>query len=88
MISPRNHFLLAGLVATLRACERRKAILRTGQRIDTPLHWTDTPDLPRAFTAEEMRCDYIAEPFAPLTRAEIRALCAAENRNVLATFFP
>ncbi|HEY9086866.1 MAG TPA: DUF362 domain-containing protein [Anaerolineaceae bacterium] len=88
VISPRNHFLLAGLVATLRACERRKAILRTGQRIDTPLQWTDTPDLPRAFTAEEMRCDYIAEPFAPLTRAEIRALCAAENRNVLATFFP
>jgi len=84
----RNHYLLPALFATLRVCEKRKALLRSGQRIDIPLHHEDKQYQPRDFTPAELELDYIFEPFAPLTPAEIKSLCAAENRNILATFRP
>ena len=82
----RNRYLLAGLVETLRLCERRKALLRKGQRIDVPLSHENKHFEPRAFTAQEMQQAYIFEPFAPLTKGEIRALCKAEDKAILATF--
>lgn len=88
VMTPRNRYLLPGLLATLRACERRKALLRSGQRIDIPLHHEDKSYQPREFTLAELEQDYIYEPFELLTRAEIKALCAAENRSILATFLP
>lgn len=88
VMSFRNKFLLPALFATLRMCERRKALIRGGQRIDVPLGSEDRRYEPREFTAAEQGMDWIAEPFAPLTPAEIRALCRAENRNILATFRP
>lgn len=88
VISPRNRYLLPALFATLGACERRKALLRAGQRIDIPLHHEDKVYQPRDFTEDEMKLPYIYEPFEPLSPAEIRKLCAAENRNILATFLP
>jgi len=88
VISPRNHYLLRGLLATLQMCEARKKILRRGQRIDIPLHHENKLYPHRPLTEEEKQLDFIQEPFAPLTPQEIRALCAAENRNILATFRP
>lgn len=88
VMSPRNHFLLPALFATLRACEKRKALIRSGRRIDIPLHHEDKHYLPRVFTEAEKQLDYILEPFEPLTKEEIRQLCAAENRSILATFMP
>ncbi|MBP9041221.1 MAG: DUF362 domain-containing protein [Anaerolineaceae bacterium] len=88
VISPRNRYLIPALFATLQACERRKALLRSGQRIDIPLHHEDTIYKTRALTDDELNLPYIFEPFEPLTASEIRRLCAAENRNILATFLP
>ncbi len=88
VMTPRNKFLLPALFATLRACERRKANIRSGQRIDIPLHHENKLYQPREFSTEELEQEYILEPFPPLTREEIRALCAAENRAILATFIP
>jgi hypothetical protein len=88
VISPRNRYLLPALLATLQACERRKALLRSGQRIDIPLHHEDKVFLPREFTEEEKKLPYLYEPFEPLSPAEINRLCAVENRNILATFLP
>lgn len=88
VISLRNRYLLPALFATLQACERRKALLRSGQRIDIPLHHEDTIYKTREFTREEMSLSYIYEPFEPLTAVEIQKLCASENRSILATFLP
>lgn len=88
VMSPRNRSLIPLLFATLRVCEHRKALIRTGRRIDIPLHHEDKTYHPREFTEAEKQLDYILEPFSPLTKAEIRALCAAENNSILATFMP
>lgn len=88
VISPRNKFLLPALFATLRMCERRKVLLRSGQRLDVPPPSENLRYEPRAFTEEEQQMDWIYEPFEPLTPREIRQLCWAENRSVLATFWP
>ncbi len=88
VISLHNRFLLPALLATLQVCEKRKALLRSGQRIDIPLHHEDKCYTTREFSEAENRLEYVLEPFPPLTRAEIRQLCAAENRNILATFLP
>ncbi len=42
----------------------------------------------RKLSNQEAEMTYIPEPFEPLTRSEIRQLCAEENRNVWATFRP
>lgn len=88
VMSPRNRYLLPALFATLRVCEKRKAVLRTGRRIDIPLHHEDKQYTLRPLSAEEQQMEYILEPFAPLNREEIRRLCADENRSILATFMP
>jgi uncharacterized protein (DUF362 family) len=88
VISPRNRYLIPALIDTLRVCERRKALLRSGQRIDIPLRHEDRCYDTRPLNEDEKEQTYIYEPFSPLTPAEIRELCAAENRNILATFFP
>ncbi len=88
VISPKNKYLLPALVSTLKVCERRKALLRSGQRIDIPLHHENKLYATRELSPEEQQMEYIFEPFAPLTPAEIRRLCAIENRSILATFLP
>jgi uncharacterized protein (DUF362 family) len=88
VISPRNRYLLRGLLATLQMREARKKILRRGQRIDIPLSHENKLYPLRTLTGEEKQMDFIQEPFAPLTPQEIRELCAAEDRNILATFTP
>jgi uncharacterized protein (DUF362 family) len=88
VISLRNHHLIPALIATLRMCEKRKALLRSGQRIDIPLHHADRCYPIRELSQVEKQQPFIFEPFPPLTRPEIRELCAAENRNILSTFKP
>jgi uncharacterized protein (DUF362 family) len=88
IISLHNRQLLPALVATLQMCEKRKTLLRSGERIDIPLHHEDKCYPTREFSQSEMQQPYLFEPFPPLSRNEIRELCAAENRNILATFRP
>jgi uncharacterized protein (DUF362 family) len=88
VISLRNRYLLSALIATLQVCEKRKALLKTGQRIDIPLHHEDKCYPTREFNQQEQQQTYIFEPFPPLSPSEIQQLCADENRNILATFRP
>jgi hypothetical protein len=88
VISPRNRYLLPALLATLQVCQRRKALLRSGQRIDVPLPQANTYPEPREFSPDERQRAFLFEPFPPLAPAEIKALCAAEDRAMFATFFP
>ncbi len=88
VMSPRNRYLLPALVTTLAGCEKRKALIQSGQRIDIPLHHENKLYATREFSESEQQLPYIYEPFAPLNQQEIAQLCAAENRNVLATFNP
>ncbi|HSN94785.1 MAG TPA: DUF362 domain-containing protein [Anaerolineaceae bacterium] len=88
VMTPRNRYLLPALVATLKACERRKALLRSGKRIDIPLHHEDKVYQTRELTEAEKVLPYVFEPFKPLTAEEIKKLTAAENRSILATFLP
>jgi hypothetical protein len=88
IISLKNRYLLNGMLATLQMCEARKKILRSGRRIDIPLQHENRLFPHRPLSEQEKELDYILEPFPPLTPGEIRQLCAAENRNILATFLP
>jgi uncharacterized protein (DUF362 family) len=88
VLSLQNRHLAPALFDTLRLCETRKRLLRSGQRIDIPWQPEDRLFPPREFTHAEMQQDFIYEPFALLTKEEIRELCRAENRSILATFFP
>jgi hypothetical protein len=88
VISPRNRYLIPALLATLRVCEHRKALLRKGERIDVPLHHENKCYETRALSQAEEQQAYIFEPFQQLSPTEIKELCAAENRNILATFLP
>jgi len=89
VMSPvRNRFLLPALLATLGVCERRKKFYRQGIRLDIPLGNRDILYETRPLSEEEKQLDHIHEPFPPLSKAEIRELCASENRAILATFIP
>ncbi len=88
VLSPQNRHLIPALIDTIRLCEKRKRLLRSGQRIDIPWQPEDRLFSPREFTPAEQQQDSIYEPFAPLTKSEIHELCRAENRSILATFFP
>ncbi len=89
IMSPvRNRYLLPALLATLQVCERRKKFYRQGIRLDIPLGNEDILYETRPLSEAEQQLDYIHEPFAPLNKAEIRKLCAIENRAILATFIP
>lgn len=89
IMSPlRNHYLIPALLATLKVCETRKKFYRKGIRLDIPLGNEDILYATRPLSEAEKQLDYIHEPFAPLSKAEIRELCASENRSILATFIP
>lgn len=88
IISLKNRYLLRGLQATLQMCEARKKILRSGRRIDIPLQHQNILYPHRLLSEEEQQQDYLLEPFPTLTPREIRQLCAAEDRSILATFLP
>jgi hypothetical protein len=88
VMSLKNRFLFAELIATLRVCEARKTHYRSGLRLDIPLGAEDRVFEPRVFTGSEKEQEYIYEPYPPLSKAEIKELCRQENRNILATFNP
>lgn len=82
--SPRNAHLLPLLVDTLRLCETRKRLIRSGERLDVerPMD-EDAPGLKvEGLSGEEA----VQLSLPPLTPVEIRRLCAEENRAVLSTF--
>ena len=88
VLSLKNRHLLPLLFATLATCEARKRLFRRGHRLDYPL--PDSHDLlglsqPLPDAEQTMRAVPIEWP--ALSRDEIHAACAAENRAVLATFF-
>lgn len=82
----KNRHLLRLLVATLRLCARRKRLYRAGHHLDCG--FPDSPWLsdPRPLTPEERTLPAIRWDLPPMSKAEIRAACAAENRALLATF--
>jgi len=88
VMSPKNAYLLPELVATLGICQKRKAHYRSGLRLDIPLGAEDKLFEPRVFSEAEKELDFIYEPFAPLSEAEIKQLCRQEDNNILATFNP
>jgi len=88
VLSLHNRHLVPALFDTLMLCEKRKRLLRSGQRIDIPWQPEDKLFPPREFSPAELQQDYISESFEPLTKMEIRKLCQEENRSILATFFP
>lgn len=86
VMSLRNRFLLPLLWDTLASCEARKRLLRQGLPLDVSKPQDDARHLIRPLTEEEQRLDFIAEPLPQLSKAQIRQLCADENRAVLSIF--
>ncbi len=87
VVSLKNRHLIPLLWATLRTCEARKRLIRRGYRLDCPLsdnHLLSEP--PRLLSDIEQTMRAVPMEWPPLSKAEIRAACAAENRAVLATF--
>lgn len=88
VVSLKNRHLISLLWATLRTCEARKRLYRRGHRLDCPLsesHILLEP--PQPLPCAEQTLHLVPVELPPLSRDEIRAACAAENRAVLATFF-
>lgn len=86
ILTPGNRYLIPLLIETLKTCERRKALIRRGERIDLPLHQNDSiPSLPALNPADQHR-DWIPVEFEPLSRKQKRDLQKDENLAVLATF--
>jgi hypothetical protein len=86
--SLKNRHLLPLLFATLRTCEARKRLFRSGHRLDCPLPDSHTLLEPlQQLPDPEQTLRVVPMEWPPLSKAEIRAACAAENRAVLATFF-
>jgi uncharacterized protein (DUF362 family) len=87
VLSLKNRHLFPLLLATLHACENRKRLFRAGHRLDCPLPTNHSLlEPPRLLTSEEQTMRAVPMEWPPLTKDEIRAACAAENRAVLATF--
>ena len=87
VLSLKNRHLIPLLFATLRTCEARKRLFRRGHRLDCPLpdsHILLEPLEPLPDTLQTLRVVPLEWP--PLSKAEVRAACAAENRAVLAPF--
>ncbi len=82
--SLRNRHLLPLLVDTLRQCEARKRLIRAGQRLDVerPMEMDALGEDRIGGLGEEV----IQLNLPPLTPADMRRLCAEENRAVLSTF--
>ena len=87
VVSFRNHHLLPLLIATIRLCEKRKRHYRAGIRLDCALSREYGPSDTRPLTAEEANQAVIPWALPPIEPEEIKALCASENRAMLATFF-
>jgi hypothetical protein len=86
--SLKNHHLIPLLVATLRTCEARKRLYRAGHRLDCPLPGShELLEVQQRLTLDEQSMQAVPWEIPPLSKQEIRAACAAENRAVLATFF-
>ena len=84
--SLKNRHLIPLLLATLRTCEKRKRLYRSGHRLDCAL-----PDAPllienHSLTPEERKLPAVLLDWPPMSDVEIKAACAAENQAVLATF--
>lgn len=87
VLSLKNRHLVSLLWATLRLCEKRKNLIRRGHRLDCALPDTPYPKEPLLLTLAEQDLPALRMDLPPLSQAEIRAACAAENRAMLATFF-
>jgi uncharacterized protein (DUF362 family) len=88
VLSLKNRRLLPLLFATLRTCEARKRLFRAGHRLDCLLPDSHTMLEPLQLLPDaEQTIRAVPMEWPPLSKAEIRAACAAENRAVLATFF-
>ncbi len=88
VVSLKNRHLIPLLWATLRTCEVRKRLYRLGHRLDCSLpdnHTLLEPPYPQ--TDAEQTLYAVPMEWPSLSREEIRAACAAENRAMLATFF-
>jgi uncharacterized protein (DUF362 family) len=86
VLSLRNNHLIPLLFATVQLCQKRKRLYRSGLRIDCE------PSEGHVRSRHHPRAAHISEkmiipwPLPPLTREEIKELCARENRSMLATF--
>ena len=67
VLRPRNRFLFSALLDTLRLCETRKKLLRSGERIDILWQPEDRFFGTRKLSPEECELDFIVEPYLPLT---------------------
>ena len=84
----KNRHLIPLLWATLRTCEIRKRLYRAGHRLDCPLPSShELLEVQRSLTPEEQTMQVVPWEMPPMSKDDIQAACAAENRAVLATFF-
>ncbi len=85
VVSPKNRHLIPLLFETLRLCEKRKRLYRAGHRLDCPPSHDYAPPEhhPPSFDPDQ---NIVPWPLPPLTPEEIKSLCRAENRAMLATF--
>ncbi|MFU8827374.1 MAG: DUF362 domain-containing protein [Brevefilum sp.] len=86
VVSLKNRHLLPLLVDTVRACEQRKRLYRAGIRLDCELSRAYGPPDTQPPIPTEAEQDIIPWALPPLEPDEIKALCASENRAMLATF--
>lgn len=86
VISHKNRHLIPLLIDTVRLCEKRKQLYRKGIRLDCDLSMDYGPLDPKPLYADKADQAVIPWEMPPLTPAEIKALCASENRAMLATF--
>ena len=95
VVSLKNRHLVPLLIDTIRLCEKRKRLYRAGHRLDCPPSAGYAPSQAQppskqgtaSETAPLLDQAVIPWPLPPLNPEEIKALCAAENRAMLATFF-
>ncbi len=86
VVSPKNRHLFPLLIDTIRLCEKRKRLYRAGHRLDCPLSMDYTPSQTQPTNNQVLDQAVIPWPLPPLSTAEIKTLCAAENHAMLATF--
>jgi uncharacterized protein (DUF362 family) len=96
VVSLKNRHLIPLLIDTIRLCEKRKRLYRAGHRLDCELSMDYAPEDTR-FLSDQVGATSETSPLLdqaiipwelpPLQPEEIKALCAQENRAMLATFF-
>jgi uncharacterized protein (DUF362 family) len=87
VVSLKNRHLIPLLIDTIRLCEKRKRLYRNGHRLDCQLSMDYAPLDTRPLSEQVGEQTIIPWELPPLGPEEIKALCAAENRAMLATFF-